>query len=163
MSCPAKLKPARHFLLKAKELERSSDPEHTLMALYCALAFITKSLPMAREDKECGVFVGQVMDELEKKKQNLQEEAKALFQEYKGKEPEFIKRYASTLFKRADDTDRAGKATKQTARAFHAASVFFQVLESYDCPQDVEEVSKLVKYAKFKTADILKEIGRAHV
>lgn len=158
MSCPAKLKPARHFLLKAKELERSKDTEHTLMGLYCALAFITKSLPIAREDRECGAFVGQVMDELEKKKQNLNEETKALFQEYKGKEPEFIKRYASTLFKRADDTDRAGKATKQTARAFHAASVFFQVLESYDCPEDIEEVSKLVKYAKFKTADILKAI-----
>ena len=67
----------RHFLLKAKELERSKDTEHTLMGLYCALAFITNSLPVAREDRDCGAFVGQVMDELEKKKQNLNEETKA--------------------------------------------------------------------------------------
>lgn len=158
MSCPAKLKPARHFLLKAKELERSKDAEHKLMGLYCALSFITKSLPMARKDKECGAFVGQVMDELEKKKQNLDEATKSLFQENKGSEPQFIKRFATTLFKRADDIDRAGKATKQTARTFHAASVFFQVLESYDCPEDIAEVSKLVKYAKYKTADILKAL-----
>ena len=153
---PAKLKPCRDFFLRAKELEKAKDAEHLLMSTYCGIAFLTKAMPLAVGDNECNMFIMSVMDEVEAKKQNPA--IREAFQQQKGLEPEFIKQYASNIFKKADDIDRSGNASKQTAIAYLAASTFYQVLSCYDCPADVEEVKPIIKYSKWKAMDILKAL-----
>ena len=156
MNIPAVLKPYKHYLLQAMQLGKLQQPDAELMSIYCLSAFVMKSYPKVGNDAELKQLIIELMDDIEtKKKSDL---ASELFEEWKKKEPEFIKRFATTIWKRADNTDRAGKATRQTAKAFFASSIFFQCLDQYDCPEDVEEVAPLVKYAKFKTSQILKAI-----
>ena len=46
--------------------------------------------------------------------------------------------------------------SKNTARSFYAASIFFEILKQFgDCPEDVD--TKRV-YSKWKSADIVKAI-----
>ena len=66
-----------------------------------------------------------------------------LFQEYKQKEPEFIKRFATTIWKRADNTDRAGRATRQTAKAFLHRQYFSNVWINMTAPKMWKKSSPL--------------------
>ena len=156
MNIPQALKPFKHYMLQALQLSKLKQPEPELMSIYCLIAFVQKGYPLMGDDAEIKSLLMELMDDIAKKKKDPL--VSELFQEYKQKEPEFIKRFATTIWKRADNTDRAGRATRQTAKAFFASSIFFQCLDQYDCPEDVEEVQPLVKYAKFKTNDILKAI-----
>lgn len=40
-------------------------------------------------------------------------------------------RFAFRVFAIADEEDRAGEATKETARTFNAAATFFDILEQF--------------------------------
>ncbi|KAI7899147.1 Vta1 like-domain-containing protein [Cokeromyces recurvatus] len=56
----------------------------------------------------------------------------------------------------ADNEDRAGKATKNTAKTFVAASVFLEILKTFG---DIDpEVDAKIKYAKWKATDIMKAL-----
>jgi hypothetical protein len=156
MNIPAELKPFKHYLLQALQLGKLKQPDAELMSIYCLIAFVQKSYPKVGNNPDLKGLLMELMDDIAAKKKS--ELAGELFEQYKDKEPEFIKRFATTIWKRADNTDRAGKATRQTAKAFFASSIFFQCLDQYDCPEDIKEVAPLVKYAKFKTNDILKAI-----
>lgn len=50
-------------------------------------------------------------------------------------------RFAFRVFDMADHGDRSGRATKNTARTFQAASIFFEILEQFG--ELSEEVSFL--------------------
>jgi len=100
---------------------------------------------------------------LELRKKNLSNEGNINSEENKEKAKLQIKNLALNSFKKADDEDRSGNATKKTARTFHASSTFFEVLQCFgDLDEDIE---KKIKYAKWKAADIMKAIreGRAPV
>ena len=48
---------------------------------------------------------------------------------------QYCENFAITVFTRADKTDRAGRADKNTAMTFYAASIFFEVLSAIQLPQ----------------------------
>ena len=69
--------------------------------------------------------------------------------------------FAFSVFNRGDEEDRAGLASKSTAKVFYSASSFFDILEQFGpLSNDVQEKRK---YCKWKAADILNAIkeGRA--
>ena len=70
--------------------------------------------------------------------------------------------FAVSVFAQADDEDRAGNSSMETARAFYASSIFFDVLEQFDPDLEVDIAEKR-KYAKWRSAEIMKSIkeGRA--
>lgn len=43
-------------------------------------------------------------------------------------DPQYCENFAITVFTRADKQDRAGRADKNTAMTYYAASIFFEVL-----------------------------------
>ena len=62
------------------------------------------------------------MDDIAKKKKDPL--VSELFQEYKQKEPEFIKRFATTIWKRADNTDRLGVQHAKQPKFFCIVNIF---------------------------------------
>jgi vacuolar protein sorting-associated protein VTA1 len=64
--------------------------------------------------------------------------------------------FAQSVFTKADDEDRAGAATKDTAKTFYAAATFFDILEQFgDLDTEIQEKRR---YSKWKAADILNAI-----
>ena len=53
-----------------------------------------------------------------------------------GRAQVLVERYAMTVFKRADDEDRAGRASVGTARTFYVAANLFDVLKQVFVPRE---------------------------
>lgn len=68
----------------------------------------------------------------------------------------YVENFALKVFKAADDEDRAGRASKATAKKFLAASNFFEVLKIFPKSEISEATEGKIKYAKWKAADIAK-------
>ena len=103
---------------------------------------------MRLNSPEINAFLMNLMDSLESTKKMLQ------IDERNG--AAICENYAHSLFLKADDEDRSGDATKDTAKTFYSASTFFEILEQFG---DVdEEIKEKKKYAKWKATDILNAI-----
>ncbi|RKP04700.1 Vta1 like-domain-containing protein, partial [Thamnocephalis sphaerospora] len=68
----------------------------------------------------------------------------------------YVEEFALNIFKRADDEDRAGRASIKTANAFLASSVFLEVTRYFGEPG--EDITAKIKYAKWKAVEIAKAI-----
>lgn len=70
--------------------------------------------------------------------------------------------FALSVFSNADDEDRAGNSSMETAKAFYASSIFFDVLEQFD-PELSFDLAEKRKYAKWRSAEIIRanKEGRA--
>ncbi len=64
----------------------------------------------------------------------------------------YMREFAARIFKRADDDDRAGRANKETARAFLHASIFFECCKLFGALP--AEIAELVRYAKWRAGQI---------
>lgn len=64
----------------------------------------------------------------------------------------YMREFAARIFKRADDEDRAGRANKETARAFLHASIFFESCKLFGALP--AEIAELVRYAKWRAGQI---------
>ncbi|KAA8493043.1 Mammalian lyst-interacting protein 5 [Porphyridium purpureum] len=86
----------------------------------------------------------------------LLDEAEALGPKIPGTRDEHrvkMEEFAYGVFKAADDEDRAGRATKETAFAFFAAFSYIEVCQLFgELPIDLDEKRR---YAKFKVSSIL--------
>lgn len=72
-----------------------------------------------------------------------------------------VEAFALQVFSHADNTDREGKATRNTALAFHASFVLLDVLTQFgELDSDLEEKQR---YAKWKAADIAKAVKEGRV
>ncbi|KAH9273985.1 hypothetical protein BASA83_003620 [Batrachochytrium salamandrivorans] len=70
-----------------------------------------------------------------------------------------VENFALRIFINADNEDRAGRASKKTAKTFLAASIFLELLKTFGALDS--EVQQKIRYAKFKAADIIKALKRA--
>jgi len=96
-------------------------------------------------DPESKGYLTRLMDKLEKEKTVLGARLGDGDQEY-------VKNFAYKVFKTADDQDRAGQATKRTAKEFLEASVFFEIYGQFEpLPKEMED---LKRYAKWKAVSI---------
>eukprot|EP00611_Tribonema_gayanum_P019165 TRINITY_DN3262_c0_g1_i5.p1 TRINITY_DN3262_c0_g1~~TRINITY_DN3262_c0_g1_i5.p1 ORF type:complete len:333 (-),score=83.57 TRINITY_DN3262_c0_g1_i5:1075-1965(-) len=140
------------FVRRAEELDRDdSGLETKVVAYYCRLhaAEVGLGLPdKGPEEEQC--IMALVM--------RLEDDKKVLPQEALDNAQSTCRQFALDVFQRADDEDRAGLADNSTAKAFHAAGVFFDILAQFrKVPLDEECLVKK-KYAKAKAMDILKAL-----
>lgn len=106
---PSSLKGLVPYLKHAAQLKRH-DP---IMSYYCHCYAVQKGIELrsAKPDEENKRFLLGLMDELEKDKQTLGDKLKE-----PGMQADYVERFAFKVFLLADDEDRAGNATRTTAR-----------------------------------------------
>ncbi|CAD6886364.1 unnamed protein product [Tilletia controversa] len=143
----AELKVLTPFMQRAHEL-RTADPP---MAYWCSLYAAQLGIGAKSTERESKLFLGRLMDDLEAQKQTLgasdvitNETASAAY----------VENFALKVFTAADNQDRAGQATRATARNFLVASQFLEVLDVFGALDP--EIAEKIKYAKWKAADIAK-------
>ncbi|KAI8883633.1 DUF605-domain-containing protein [Backusella circina FSU 941] len=149
MDIPAELKFISPFIQRGQELT-TRDPVTSYYAYYYA---VTLALGKGQKNEEAKMYLSHILDELEKQKRSL-EGNEAITDDLVGYA--HVENFALKIFINADNEDRAGKASKKTAKTFLAASVFLEILKTFG--EIDPEVEGKIKYAKFKAADIMKAL-----
>jgi len=155
LSLPAELKRITPFIRRAEELDRDkSNAESRLVAYYCRQYAVHTGIALAQSPAG-KTALGDILNELEKEKEAMsaftREESKFL-----------CLQFAEKIFNKADEEDRAGKASKNTAKTFYAAASFLEILQQFynqgeeEMEEEQGEISKKTKYAKWKATEILK-------
>lgn len=158
LTIPAELKKITPYVRRAEELDKDkTNAESRLVAYYCRQYAVHVGISLATSvtGKTC---LGELLSDLEQEKvamnQFTREEAKFL-----------CRMFANKIFDKADNEDRAGEASKTTAKTFYAAASFLEILMQFykegDDGDDAEEVSEIKKravYGKWKATEILKAI-----
>lgn len=159
LSIPQELKKVTPFIKRAEELDKDkANAESRLVAYYCRQYAVSVGIAHATstDGKQC---LGNILESLETEKPAMSN--------FTMEESKFLCRaFADKIFDRADAEDRAGTATKSTARTFYAAATFFEILQQFyssdsqvevEDPENEEERNKQV-YSKWKATEILKAI-----
>jgi vacuolar protein sorting-associated protein VTA1 len=156
LSIPAELKKITPYIRRAEELDKDkAKPESRLVAYYCRQFAVHTGIPFATSSVGCKTCLGDILNELEKEK--------AAMGTFTRDESKFLCRaFVDKIFDKADAEDRAGLATKTTAKTFYAAATFFEILQQFydeaDESEEREEERKRTVYCKWKATDILKAI-----
>ena len=156
LSIPAELKKITPYVRRAEELDKDkAKPESRLVAYYCRQFAVHTGIPFATSSVECKTCLGDILNDLEKEK--------AAMGAFTRDESKFLCRaFVDKIFDKADAEDRAGMATKTTAKTFYAAATFFEILQQFydeaDDSEEREEERKRTIYCKWKATDILKAI-----
>mmetsp|Transcript_33149 Transcript_33149/g.51403 ORF Transcript_33149/g.51403 Transcript_33149/m.51403 type:complete len:502 (+) Transcript_33149:3-1508(+) len=140
---PPSLKALKPYLQHAKQTQKV-DP---LIAYYCKYYAATLGIEANPTDPQDKKFLYSLLDQLEAEKQPI----KGLLSDPENQAP-YVTRFCTKIFDKADSEDRAGNATKATARTFYAASIFFNTLRQFG--ELDPEVQEMLKYSKWKAADI---------
>jgi len=161
LQIPAELKKITPFIKRAEELDKDkSNAESRLVAYYCRQYAVHVGIPLSKSEasKQC---LGQILGDLETEKGPMsnftRDEAKYL-----------CTNFANKIFTKADEQDRAGQATKVTARTFYASATFYDMLQQFapssdaelteDQQMEQEDVKNKTIYAKWKATEILKAL-----
>mmetsp|Transcript_16844 Transcript_16844/g.23584 ORF Transcript_16844/g.23584 Transcript_16844/m.23584 type:complete len:371 (-) Transcript_16844:218-1330(-) len=146
LAVPPAFKSLKKYLSQARAL----DKVHPVAAYYCRYQFLQKGFAMPKEqrDADAGKFLGDLLTELERAKSTLPSD--------KSEKQKSIQAFALNVFRIADDEDRAGNASKQTAVKFRTSSILFEVSELLG--ELSEDVQEKLRYARWKQVDILKAI-----
>jgi len=162
LSIPPELKPITPFVRRAEELDKDAGrPESRLVAYYCRQYAVHQGIPLANHhgNPTVKVALGHLLEQLEGEKQAMDQ--------FTRPEAEYLcRQFAYQIFDKADAEDRAGTATKTTAKTFYTAASFLQMLEQfYDASDDETapsndqtEDKKRALYSKWKATEILKAI-----
>ncbi|KAI9139132.1 Vta1 like-domain-containing protein [Paraphysoderma sedebokerense] len=139
------------FLQRAAELQ-NREP---ILSYYCKFYAVRCAITDGPKNKsnEVKAFLGSLMDNLEQEKTALAGN-EAITNETVGMS--HVENFALKIFLNADNEDRAGKASRKTAKTFLAASIFLELLKNFG---DLEpETKEKIKYSKWKAADIMKAL-----
>mmetsp|Transcript_20813 Transcript_20813/g.26945 ORF Transcript_20813/g.26945 Transcript_20813/m.26945 type:complete len:302 (+) Transcript_20813:27-932(+) len=146
---PPDLKGLAPYLKRAEELDRDNRDESSVVAYYCrqyAMELGIESRENAKDPETVSQFLLELIETLET--------AKSKMKVSRVEGEQMVYKLAIDIFSRADAEDRAGKASKSTARAFYAASVFMDTLKQFG--NRGEDIDEKCRYAKWKAAEILK-------
>jgi vacuolar protein sorting-associated protein VTA1 len=161
LAIPPELKKISPFVRRAEELDRDkTSPESRLVAYYCRQYAVHEGIPLASSSVAAKTCLGHLLAQLEKEKLAMDN--------FTRDEAAFLcRKFAMGIFDKADQDDRAGASSKNTAKAFYAAASFLQILEQFELEgsdEDTEDRKRII-YAKWKATEILKALkeGRAPV
>ncbi|KAI9008091.1 Vta1 like-domain-containing protein [Gaertneriomyces semiglobifer] len=146
---PAELKFINPYLQRARELQ-SKEP---IVAYWCKFYAAKLAIDKSVKEKECQIFLLNLMDEMEQDKKALGAN-EAITNDVVAYA--HVENFALRIFQNADTEDRQGRASKKTAKTFLAASIFLELLKVFG---DIDsEVHDKIGYSKFKAADIIKAL-----
>ncbi|KAI9492028.1 Vta1 like-domain-containing protein [Zychaea mexicana] len=150
MEIPADIKYIAPYIQRGQELSER-DPIVSYYAQYYAVKMAISKGP---SNKETNAYLSQLLDKLEQVKTALGANNEAITSDLVGYA--HLENFALKVFLNADNEDRSGKASKKTAKTFLAASIFLELLKTFD---DLDpEIEAKIKYAKWKAADIMKAL-----
>ncbi|PRP86698.1 Vacuolar protein sorting-associated protein VTA1-like protein [Planoprotostelium fungivorum] len=145
---PPALKPLVNYFKQATILQKH-DP---VTAYYCGTYGVQEGVSLrskvAPNDPAVKKFLLDSMDYLDDRKSQLGGQLE------NGQDK--VMSTAMKAFNAADNQDRSGQATKETAATFLTSSILLQVLTQFGPLSP--EVSEKIKYAKWKAADIMNAI-----
>ncbi|KAI9477983.1 MAG: Vta1 like-domain-containing protein [Benjaminiella poitrasii] len=154
MNIPNELKYIAPFIQRGQELT-TVDPIVSYYAQYYAAKLAIARGPRT---KETNLYLSHLLDLLETQKSNI-ESNEAITDDLVGYA--HVENFALKIFLKADNEDRNGKANKNTARTFVAASVFLEILKTFG--EIDPEVEAKIKYSKWKATDIVKALREGRV
>ncbi|PKY19785.1 DUF605-domain-containing protein [Rhizophagus irregularis] len=155
-SLPEELKFINPFLQRAQET-RKREP---VISYYCNFLAAKLALDKGTKSKESKLFLAKLLDILEQEKKELADN-EAITNEMAGEA--YIENFSLKVFTIADNEDRAGKATRNTAKTFLAAASYMDLLRIFGNIN--KEFEDKIIYAKWKAVDITKALkeGRTPV
>ncbi|KAG6333180.1 hypothetical protein ID866_5910 [Astraeus odoratus] len=161
------LKTIAPFLQRAEELVEREP----IIAYWCAYYAAQLGITLKAKDTASRTVLFDLLTALERLKAEIGPNDAI---DMEAASAAYVENFALKVFKMADDEDRAGRATKSTAKKFLAASNFFEVLKVFPKSEISEAVGLLpslpkiilslfqteakIKYAKWKAADISKAL-----
>ncbi|RDX50470.1 DUF605-domain-containing protein [Lentinus brumalis] len=151
---PPELKAITPYLQRADELQKN-DP---VVSYWCAYYAAQQGIALKVKDSAARHFLFDLLGLLERMKTDLgpndavhDEPASAAY----------VENFALRVFAGADNEDRSGNITRNTARKFLVAANFLEILRTFDSEKaaiDLPAIEEKIKYAKWKAADISKAI-----
>ncbi|KAI0721387.1 Vta1 like-domain-containing protein [Cerioporus squamosus] len=151
---PPELKAITPYLQRADELQKN-DP---VASYWCAYYAAQQGIALKVKESAARHFLFDLLGLLERMKTDIgpndavhDEPASAAYME----------NFALRVFAGADNEDRNGNVTRNTARKFLVAANFLEVLRTFDSDKaglDLPAIEEKIKYAKWKAADISKAI-----
>ncbi|CAK0749802.1 hypothetical protein CVIRNUC_001939 [Coccomyxa viridis] len=131
------------FLQRADEVN-TVDPK---VAYYCRMYAIEQGLALENRSPPIDGVLGALLAKLEKDKPsiNIGEDDKL-----------HCENFAVRVFTRADKADRAGRADKNTATTYYAASIFIEIMRQFG--ELSPDLIDMQRYAAWKAADIRKAL-----
>ena len=160
---PPSLNEIKVFLARGEELDRERfNPESRVVAYNARQYAVLIGTALTGQDGDAKTCLRQLLNQLEKEKEAISGFAK-------DEHWKICRKVADRVFGKADEEDRAGIATKRTAKSYNAAGTFYEVLQqSYEEGDDIadddetkgnkEEEEKRRVYCKWKATDILNAI-----
>ncbi|KAI0361345.1 DUF605-domain-containing protein [Trametes cingulata] len=149
---PPELKSVTPYLQRAGEIS-TKDP---VIAYWCAYYAAQQGIALKVKDATARHFLIELLNLLERMKTDLaandavhDEPASAAY----------VENFALRVFAAADNEDRKGNATRNTAKKFLAAANFLEILRVFEDDKagiDLPSIEEKIKYAKWKAADIAK-------
>ncbi|KAL7751589.1 hypothetical protein RI367_003053 [Sorochytrium milnesiophthora] len=152
---PPGLKASAPFVQRAQELSEREPAVAYWCYLYAAKLALQGS---ATSSRECKTWLLSVMDYLEKEKARLSGNEAVTSETVAAS---YVENFALKIFLNADNEDRAGKASRKTAKTFLAASIFLDLLHVFG--EINPEIEEKIKYSKWKAADIVKALKEGRV
>ncbi|KAL4063665.1 Vta1 like-domain-containing protein [Scleroderma yunnanense] len=143
------LKGIAPFLQRAEELVEREP----IIAYWCAYYAAQLGISSKAKDSASRTLLFDLLTALERLKNEIGPNDAVDMEAASGA---YVENFALKVFKAADDEDRAGRATKATAKKFLAASNFFEVLKIFPKSEISETTEAKIRYAKWKAADIAK-------
>lgn len=156
LAIPPDLKKITAYIRRAEELDRDAarNPESRLVAYYCRQYAVQQGIPLAASSAAAKTCLTAILETLEQEKTAMQA--------FTADEAGYLCRlFAQKVFDKADAQDRAGTASKETAKTFYTAATFWQILEQFGSGDNAEaavEDRKRIVYAKWKATEILKAL-----
>lgn len=144
---PIQLKAIQSYMKTAADIERV-DP---VVAYWVRLYSTETALTIDRDSPDCKSFLKEIISWLENFKQTNKTN-ETVSNQVVGQA--HFENFVVNLFNKADTLDREGTANKTTIRMFFMAAVLFEAMVVFG--PLTEDISKRVKYAKFKAAYIQK-------
>lgn len=139
------------FLSQAASL----DKVHPNVAYFCRLHALQSVMATGSKEREVKQFCGALMTRLEADAAHLSTAVST------DEGQPACEQLALAIFSGADEMDRRGAADKSTAQAFYASSILMEVCTQFG--QLSPDLAEKVKYAQFKSADILKALREGRV
>ncbi|KAI9278037.1 Vta1 like-domain-containing protein [Sporodiniella umbellata] len=149
MDIPAELKYISPYIQRGQELSQREP----VIAYYAQFYAARLALSKGPRTKETNEYLSHLLDSLEAQKKTIGEN-ETITNDLVGYA--HVENFALKIFLNADNEDRAGKASKKTAKTFLAASIFLELLKTFG--ELDPEVEAKIKYAKWKATDITKAL-----
>ncbi|KAI0031421.1 Vta1 like-domain-containing protein, partial [Vararia minispora EC-137] len=146
---PTELKSITSFIQRADEL-KTQDP---VVAYWCAYYAAQQGIALKAPSPANRKFLSELLTVLESLRSTIGPSDAV---NVDSTSCNYVEDFALRVFNVADNEDRAGKATRNTAKKFLAAATFLEVLQIFEDKGSWESHTAKVRYAKWKAADIAK-------